>query len=101
MKAATTKALADFDVAMTDDFNTREAVAVLFDYSRAVNKAIDSGAGRTALDEAARAFRTFGEILGIFAPPAEGADTVARLLDLLLALPEASANRTDITPPHR
>src|SRR5712691_9683373 len=70
LKAATTKALADFDAAMSDDFNSREAVAVLFEYSRAVNKAIDSGAGRTALDEAARASRTFGEILGILAPPA-------------------------------
>ena len=89
LKAATTKALADFDVAMSDDFNTREAVAVLFDYSRAVNKGIDSGAGRTALDEAMRAFGTFGEILGILAPPAVGADTVDRLLDLIVALRDA------------
>src|SRR5256712_13678570 len=75
LKAATTKALADFDAAMSDDFNTREAVALLFDYSRAVNKALDSLPGPTALAEAERAFRTFGEILGIFAPPPEGAGT--------------------------
>ncbi|TLZ74314.1 MAG: cysteine--tRNA ligase [Methanobacteriota archaeon] len=101
LKAATTKALADFDVAMSDDFNTREAVAVLFDYSRAVNKAIDSGAGRTALDEAERAFRTFGEILGIFAPPAEGADTVDRLLDLIVALREDARKRKDFAAADR
>jgi len=101
LKAATTKALADFDVAMSDDFNTREAVAVLFDYSRAVNKAVDSGAGRTALDEAERAFRTFGEILGIFAPPAEGADTVDRLLDLIVALREDARKRKDFAAADR
>ena len=101
LKAATTKALADFDVAMSDDFNTREAVAVLFNYSRPVNKAIDSGAGRTALDEAERAFRTFGEILGIFAPPAEGADTVDRLLDLIVALREDARKRKDFAAADR
>src|SRR5256886_1196903 len=101
LKAATTKALADFDVAMSDDFNTREAVAVLFDYSRAVNKAIDSGARRTGLDEAEPAFRTFGEILGIFAPPAEGADTVDRLLDLIVALREDARKRKDFAAADR
>ena len=101
LKAATTKALDDFDVAMSDDFNTREAVAVLFDYSRAVNKAIDSGAGRTALDEAMRAFGTFGEILGILAPPAEGADTVDRLLDLIVALREDARKRKDFAAADR
>src|SRR5881396_1804481 len=34
LKAATTKALEDFDVAMSDDFNTREAVAVLREDAR-------------------------------------------------------------------
>ena len=101
LKAATTKALDDFDVAMSDDFNTREAVAVLFDYSRAVNKAIDSGAGRTALDEAMRAFGTFGEILGILAPPAVGADTVDRLLDLIVALREDARKRKDFAAADR
>jgi len=101
LKAATTKARADFDVAMSDDFNTREAVAVLFDYSRAVNKAIDSGAGRTALDEAMRAFGTFGEILGILAPPVVGADTVDRLLDLIVALREDARKRKDFAAADR
>jgi len=101
LKAATTKALDDFDVAMSDDFNTREAVAVLFDYSRAVNKAIDSGAGRTALDEAMRAFGTFGEILGILAPPAVGADTIDRLLDLIVALREDARKRKDFAAADR
>ena len=101
LKAATTKALADFDMAMSDDFNTREAVAVLFDYSRAVNKAIDSGAGRTALDEAMRAFGTFGEILGILAPPAVGADTIDRLLDLIVALREDARKRKDFAAADR
>ncbi len=101
IKAATTKALAAFDAAMSDDFNTREAVAVMFDYSRAVNKALDSGAGRNALDEVMRAFRTFSEILGILPAPVEGADIVDRLLDLIVALREDARKRKDFVAADR
>jgi cysteinyl-tRNA synthetase len=101
MKAATTRALSDFDAAMSDDFNTREAVAVMFDYSRAVNKALESGAGRTALDEVMRAFGTFSEILGILPAPAEGAGTVDRLLDLIVALREDARKRKDFAAADR
>jgi cysteinyl-tRNA synthetase len=95
LTAATTKALADFDAAMSDDFNTREAIAVLFDYSRAVNKTLNSGTGRAALDEAVRAFRTFSEILGILPPSVEGADIADRLLDLIVTLREDARKRKD------
>src|SRR2546429_8862840 len=76
LMVATTKALADFDAAMSDDFNTREAIAVLFEYGRVVNKALETGVGRGALDDAARAYRTFGDVLGILEPAAGGADLV-------------------------
>src|SRR5712691_12203871 len=88
LKAATTKALADFDAAMSDDFNTREAIAVLFDGARAANKAIETGAGRAALDEAAAAFRTVGDILGLFLTPAAGAELVDGLMEVIVALRE-------------
>src|SRR2546422_387283 len=95
LNASTAKALADFDAAMSDDFSTREAIAVIFDYGRAVNKSIETGAGRAALDDAAQAFRTFGEVLGILQPTAEGGDQVERLLDLIVELREEARKRKD------
>lgn len=101
LRAATQKALADFDAAMSDDFNTREAIAVLFDYARAVNKAIEGGAGRTALDETAAAFQTFGDVLGLFQTREEGADLVDGLLQLLVGLREDARKRKDFAAADR
>src|SRR5437899_5527477 len=101
LKAATTKALADFDAAMSDDFNTREAIAGIFDYGRTVNKAIETGAGREALEDSEQAFRTFGEVLGILQPTAEDGDQVERLLDLIVALREDARKRKDFATADR
>jgi len=98
---ATTKALADFDAAMSDDFNTREAIAVIFEYGRVVNKALETGVGRGALDDAARAYRTFGDVLGILEPAAGGADLVEGLLDLIVALREDARKRKDFATADR
>lgn len=95
LTAATHKALRDFDEAMSDDFNTREALASLFDYVRAVNKAIDAGAGRTAMREAAKAFRTVGDVLGLFQGKAEDTTLVNGLVDLLIAQREEARMRKD------
>src|SRR5467141_1481019 len=88
LKAANAKALADFDAAMSDDFNTREAIAALFEYARSVNKAVEIGAGRAALDESAHVFRTVGGILGLFEDREEDTAVVNGLLDLVVALRE-------------
>src|SRR2546426_3431824 len=101
LKTATAKALADFDAAMSDDFNTREAIAGIFDYGRTVNKAIETGAGREALEDSAQAFRTFGEVLGILQPTAEGGGQVERLLDLIVELREEARKRKDFAAADR
>jgi len=101
LMVATTKALADFDAAMSDDFNTREAIAVIFEYGRVVNKALETGVGRGALDDAARAYRTFGDVLGILEPAAGGADLVEGLLDLIVALREDARKRKDFATADR
>ncbi len=101
LRRATKKALADFDAAMSDDFNTREAIAVLFDYARAVNRGIEAGAGRSALDGTAEAFRTFGDILGLFQTREEGADLADGLLQLLVGLREDARKRKDFAAADR
>ena len=101
LEAATAKAHADFDAAMSDDFNTREAIAVLFDYARAVNKAVEAGAGRAALDESASAFRTYGDVLGLFEAREEGANLVDPLLDLIVTLRDDARKRKDFATADR
>lgn len=101
LRAASTKALAEFDAAMSDDFNTREAIAVLFDHARAVNRAIEMGAGRAALDEAARVFGIAGAILGLFEDREETSATMEGLLDLIVALREEARKRKDFATADR
>ncbi len=99
--AATKKARAAFDDAMSDDFNTREAIASLFDYAREVNRAVAAGAGKAALDDAATAFRTFGDVLGLFARGAEDAALTEGLVDLLIGLREDARKRKDFATADR
>ncbi len=101
LRAATAKATSAFDAAMSDDFNTREAIAILFDYARAANKAIEAGAGRSALDETAAAFRTFGDILGVFQAREEGTGLVDGLMDLIVRLREDARTRKDFAAADR
>ncbi len=101
LKAATAEALEAFDDAMSDDFNTREAIAVLFDYARTLNKAVEAGAGRTALDGAASAFRTFGEVLGLFERREQAEGFVEGLLDLVVGLREDARKRKDFATADR
>lgn len=53
-----------FRVAMDDDFNTREALAVLFDMAREVNRCRETGELRQAADKAAQLLE-LGNILGL------------------------------------
>ena len=101
LEGATRKALEAFDTAMSDDFNTREALAAAFDYAREVNRAIGAGAGRATLDGAAAAFDTFGDVLGLFAR--SGAETAITddLVDLLIQLREDARTRKDFATADR
>ncbi len=101
LRAATTKTLSAFDAAMSDDFNTREALAAIFDYAREVNRATGAGAGKAALEEAAAAFGTFGEVLGLFARGAEDAALTDGLVDVLIGLREDARKRKDFATADR
>ena len=81
---------------MDDDFNTREALAVLFDFVRELNKALTEGAGQTALVESRRLFVEVTSILGILesarAPEKEVLD---RLIALLVGMREEARKNKD------
>jgi cysteinyl-tRNA synthetase len=95
LSAATSRALAAFDAAMSDDFNTREAIAALFEFARDANKAMDAGAGKAAIDAAAAAFGTIGEVLGLFRESRVDAGVVDGLVGLLVRLREDARARKD------
>lgn len=71
------QAIADFETAMDDDFNTPKAYAAVFDLVRDVNKMLEDGAGasvtRDGLTAVADAIATVGGVLGLFAELPEGA----------------------------
>jgi len=92
--AASTNTWTAFETAMDDDFNTREALAAVFEFARLVNKALAAGAGKAALGEAVALFDRAGGILGLFRETASVAAEDG-LLDLLVEAREAARMRKD------
>jgi len=101
LASATAKTLDAFDAAMSDDLNTREAIAAIFDYAREVNRAIEAGAGRAALDGVASAFATFGKVLGLFEERAGEEGLVDGLIALLVGLRDDARSRKDFSTADR
>ena len=75
-----------FEAAMSDDFNTPEAVAALFGLSREVNSALAEDVGRETLEHALNTFRVLGgDVLGLFADSSVDGQN-PEMLDTLLEL---------------
>ncbi len=95
VRAAAKTAREAFEAAMDDDFNTREAIAAVFDLANAVNKALGR-AGKDALVDAYAAFEAFGGVLGLWRRRTGFAAGLAEdLLDALVALREDARKRKD------
>lgn len=60
--------LKDFELALADDFNTPQALSVMFTTAADLNKALDGGDEMTAAGLAA-ALHTMGTVLGLFSYP--------------------------------
>jgi cysteinyl-tRNA synthetase len=78
----------EFGRAMDDDFNTREAIAGLFGFVTAANKAVGNGVGAVAAAGALATFAGLARVLTVLEPaarPAAAGDALtAPLVDLLL-----------------
>ncbi len=95
LDAATAHAIAAFEAAMSDDFNSREAIAAIFEYTRELNRAIQIGGGRAALTRARDAFDRFARVLGLFAGAGTGAGLDAREIEALIRTREDARKRKD------
>ncbi|MBP8137424.1 MAG: cysteine--tRNA ligase, partial [Candidatus Eisenbacteria bacterium] len=70
-----------FHEAMEDDFNSAAALGHLFDLARAVNRAMDDGAGAEGV-QAARKLYQLGGILGLFWKAPAGENWSAEVLEI-------------------
>jgi cysteinyl-tRNA synthetase len=92
----------NFLTAMDDDFNSREAIAALFDFSHFINKAItdtsttsgasDLGYSKYGLNQVLEIFLELSKILGLFEHVGEGSQAESeiseKLIELLIGLRE-------------
>ncbi len=101
LDAATAHARSAFETAMSDDFNTREAIAAIFEYARELNRAVQTGAGRAALTGAKDAFDRFAQVLGLFAGAGGGAGLDAREIEAMISTREDARKRRDFATADR
>ncbi len=83
-----------FAASMDDDVHTPGAIAALFDFVRATNKALDTtAAGGAAAAEALAAFEWAGGVLTLFQGPVDAAPELPDFDDLLRQREEARASK--------
>ncbi len=88
-----------FEAAMDDDFNTPEALAVLFDISHAINRLREKGDDAEALTKASQ-LKAMAKILGLMQQPVEAflkggvtADEVEKIDQLIADRQQARADK--------
>jgi cysteinyl-tRNA synthetase len=92
---AANRARTEFEAAMEDDFNTREALAAAFEFAGNVNRRLGN-LGRAALADAKSVFETFGEVLGLW-QHTRGRDSALTdaVIDAMVQLREDARSRKD------
>ncbi|TLZ51480.1 MAG: cysteine--tRNA ligase [Methanobacteriota archaeon] len=101
LRAAAKRARETFETAMDDDFNTREALAGLFDLANAVNRS-SGKVGREALADAWATFDASGAVLGLWRRPKDsGKGLAGDLIDALVELREDARKRKDFATSDR
>jgi len=101
LRAAAKRARETFETAMDDDFNTREALAGLFDLANAVNRS-SGKVGREALADAWATFDASGAVLGLWRRPKDsGKGLAGDLIDALVELREEARKRKDFATSDR
>ena len=84
----------DFSSAMNDDFNTREALAVLFQFSRLLNKCKLDSFSRDLQSKLIELFAKLGgEVLGLFTKKELDSDFEAKVQGLIEQRNEARFNK--------
>jgi cysteinyl-tRNA synthetase len=91
-----TEAIARFNLAMDDDFNTPKALAELIGYSKAIEPYATSKITRVSAERVLDTFDYFGNIFGILQTTnARQSSVVERLLGLLVQMRDEARKRGD------
>ena len=93
-----TEAIKRFDKAMDNDFNSRDAIASLFDFSREVNKYLEIGnLSKESLEAIVGVFEEVDDRLTIFQKPSGGLDNelVDNLMQVLIDLRQEAREKKD------
>ena len=78
----------NFEESMDNDFNTREAISHLFTFSTKVNAALPKGLTRESLEGVLKAYRTIGDVLGLFKKDIRKDGVVDGLMEFLVEMRE-------------
>ncbi len=90
------ESLAKFDAAMDDNFSTREALAVVFDWTREINRLLGGSLSTDELKQIMALYKHFSEILGIAWIPVACADVLSdELLALIVDIRQAVRKKKD------
>ena len=82
MSALVAKTKEKFNNAMDDDINVSEGLAVIFDFVRDVNKAMETGISKENAEESLELFRDFNETIGVIDFTDQKADPeITRLIE--------------------
>lgn len=92
---AMTKAKADFEAAMDDDFNTALAIAAIFDFCRVVNGHIKE-AGKAVVEQVVAQFVAFDSVIACIAPKEQADDGLTdKLMELIIDMRQVARKNKD------
>ena len=92
------QAIKNFDEAMDNDFNSRDAIASIFDLVREVNKYLEGGSiSKASIEAIIAAFDEFDDRLTIFKDPTGGMgnEVVEELMQVLIDLRQEAREKKD------
>ncbi|MCI4337523.1 MAG: class I tRNA ligase family protein, partial [Thermoplasmata archaeon] len=105
LEAESTRTVTALDEALADDFNTREAIALLFSWGRALGEWLPrfGGLSPSSLETLAGPYRWAEEVLGLFeaATPQATRQRIGPLVEVALEARQRARSRGDFTEADR
>lgn len=84
-----------FEEVMDDDFNTREAMSVLFELAKELNIAVEKGADKDSLERGLCTYTKLADVLGLFPTEAAESEVVDGILELIMEVRERARSKKD------
>ncbi|MCK4458025.1 MAG: cysteine--tRNA ligase [Thermoplasmata archaeon] len=92
---AAEKAEKQFEEVMDDDFNTREAISLLFELARELNVAVDKNADKDSVERGLGTFTKLAGVLGLFPERAAQTEVADKVLALIVEIRERARSKKD------